>query len=288
MRIITWNVNGIRAAFKKGLWSKLDEIKADVIAIQETKTDGEKMIKEVLPVLENNNHSYLYHSATSRKGYSGVATLFNNDTFDIVEQPTDDLFDQVSQSKVSSKFKVFSHKIGVDNPKFDEEGRTVITEIQGAQDSIVLFNNYYPQGGRGQHRIDYKIEFYKELEKLIKDYQKQEKQVILTGDFNTTFGDLDLARPKENKKNTGCLPEEREALSWFVDLGLEDLWRENNPDSQTYTFWDQKSRARDRDVGWRIDMFLVDSKLKNKVKKTEILSDVMGSDHCPVLLDIDI
>jgi exodeoxyribonuclease-3 len=169
------------------------------------------------------------------------------------------------------------------------EGRTVITEYQtGSGNGFTLINAYYPQGGRGQHRIDYKIEFYAEIFRLVQDLKNQNKKVILCGDFNTTVTDIDLARPKENRNVTGCLPEERAALNWFFEAGFVDSFRYFHPDQTgAYTYWDQITRARERNVGWRIDYFLVDQDLLPHLKSATIHEQIYGSDHCPVSIELD-
>jgi exodeoxyribonuclease-3 len=285
MKLISWNVNGIRAAIKKGLWEKLDQINAAVYCFQETKTDHQKML-ELFPfgqesdglliedslvsedLKEEKKYNFLWHSAENRKGYSGVSTLWHK----------------------SGDLNLADQQIGVLNPEFDIEGRFISTKFETKKgSSFVLINCYYPQGGRGPHRIEYKINFYKEVLEYVKKLQSQGENVILCGDFNTTVRDIDLARPKENRKITGCLPEERDALNWFFEAGFIDSFRHFYPDLEDkYSYWDQITRARERNVGWRIDYFLVDKKLVPNLKSADIFDQVMGSDHAPVSIELDI
>jgi exodeoxyribonuclease-3 len=170
------------------------------------------------------------------------------------------------------------------------EGRLVETEVSDLEGKYLftLINAYYPQGGRGPHRIEYKIEFYREVKKRTQELQKLGKKIVLCGDFNTTVGDIDLARAKENRKTTGCLPEEREALDWFLKDGFLDSFRHFYPEAaDRYSYWDQITRARERNVGWRIDYFLVDKNLQENLKAADIHDQVMGSDHCPVSIELE-
>jgi exodeoxyribonuclease III len=272
MIFTTWNVNGIRAIQKKGFWDNLKLLKCDVISIQETKTDGEKMVPES-EIIRSNGWDIEYFSATNRKGYSGVATLIpggNN---------TSGLF---LEDKIAPSFLV---QKGLLIPEFDEEGRIVVTNHNVPEHNITvtLINGYYPQGGRGPHRIEYKIRFYKKVVELAKKLSNEGNYVMLCGDLNTTVADIDLARPAQNRKTTGCLPEEREALNWFKKAGFTDVFRHFYPKkADVYTYWDQITRARDRNVGWRIDYFLADAKTLLLIKDCMVHSEIMGSDHCPV------
>lgn len=254
LKLISWNVNGIRAVVKKGFWPSLQSLQPDIWCVQETKSDGEVMEKlfskfhpenldqaglfetdKALMMEEEKSFGIVWHSATMRKGYSGVATFWE-----------------------SEKVKIGDYKIGISDPIYDVEGRLVETEVCDMEGNYLftLINAYYPQGGRGPHRIEYKIEFYKEVKKRTVELKKLGKKVVLCGDFNTTVTDIDLARPKENRKTTGCLPEEREALDWFLKDGFLDSFRHFYPDTpDRYSYWDQITRARERNVGWRIDYF---------------------------------
>jgi|688.fasta_scaffold223653_2 exodeoxyribonuclease-3 len=307
LKLTSWNVNGIRAGIKKGFWEKIDALKTDIACLQETKTDHENMQilakNEKLIVAnaqdndffadqESNQWQILWHSCTMKKGYSGVAILWKN-----------------------PELKLKSYQLGLGDDEFDAEGRIAIAEFGYQNLEFVLINGYYPQGGRGPHRIDYKIRFYQKVNQLVNKLWSEGKSVILCGDLNTTITDIDLARAKENRKTTGCLPEERVALNWLVEaksfetnqlkienqdfleyqnskiqhLELIDTFRYFYPDLVgKYTYWDQITRARERNVGWRIDYFLLDKKLLPNMKKSEIQETVMGSDHAPITLELEL
>jgi exodeoxyribonuclease III len=288
--LATWNVNGIRAVQKKGFWESLDTLGVDVISVQETKTDGEKMIPVVADIAKK-GWSTAFLSATMRKGYSGVATLWRGgiehevDTELFAEKTSDTL------SPMPSPLGLVWSRMGLVDEEFDCEGRIVLTKfaVEGSTMSFVLINGYYPQGGRGEHRIQYKLRFYQKVRELAQKLMEEGEQVILCGDFNTTVSDIDLARPKENKNTTGCLPIEREALGWFFELGLVDAFRHFYPDKLgEYSYWDQITRARERNVGWRIDTFFVSPGLLPHIKDCVIRPDIFGSDHCPVLISFEV
>lgn len=283
-RLLTWNINGISASVKKGIWEKLQTLQPDIFCFQEIKATDEKiqLILNQEKQLENknfdlygrstttnlnflDNYNHLWHVATVRKGYSGVATFWQKNLV-------------ISKSK-----------IGTGEEKFDIEGRLLLTEFKLGEISVALINGYYPQGGRGIHRIEYKIKFYQKVTNLCKQLRKQGKKIILCGDFNTTVADIDLARPKQNRNTTGCLPEERDALAKLTNVGLVDAFRYLYPNLEgKYTYWDQITRSRERNVGWRIDFFLVDQDLISKVEDCLILDQIFGSDHCPVVLSLSI
>jgi exodeoxyribonuclease-3 len=285
LKFISWNINGIRASIKKGLWEKIEEMDADFYGFQEVKCSSEVILEEMAKLNQSqavggglfestlstdlNKYNFNYQTATNRAGYSGVLQLIKN----------------------NPKIEVVEKIAGVNDPVFDIEGRFVITKFvcdnQNNSQKIALLNGYYPQGGRGPHRVAYKIDFYKKVLQICKHLQKDGFAVILCGDFNTTVADIDLARPAQNRKTTGCLPEEREALGLFFEAGFIDTFRYFYPDlKDKYTYWDQISKARERNVGWRIDYFLVDKSLQKNLYKADILDQIMGSDHCPVYLEL--
>jgi exodeoxyribonuclease III len=285
LELYTFNVNGIRAIAKKGFWDWVENIQPGILCLQETKaddsimailkTDRDSVSVERLVEAENTallnldvssiqpslRYSYFWHSCTMKKGYSGTAILVKSDLFETAKMTA-----------------------GVGNERFDVEGRLTILETE----HFVLLNGYFPQGGR-EGRVSYKIDFYAEVIKKVNYFKSQGKKVIVCGDLNTTVADIDLARPKENRQTTGCLPEERQALNWFFESDLVDVFRYKYPDlAHKYTYWDQISRARERNVGWRIDYFLLDTRLLSNLRDIEILDQVMGSDHCPVKLTLEI
>lgn len=255
LKILSWNVNGIRAAEKKGFLDWLEEENPDILCIQETKAHPEQLSKELLAP----DDYFSYWHLGERKGYSGVG-LYTKD----------------------EPYEVKTH-FGMD--ALDSEGRTIMAEYE----DFVIINGYHPNGGRGPERVQYKIQYYQEMIQLAEQLKSAGKHVILTGDFNTAHKEIDLARPKENVKNSGFLPEEREALEKFFEAGFIDTFRMHHPEKEdAYTWWDMKTFARNRNVGWRIDYFMVDEDIKKWVKDAFILSDVMGSDHAPVGIQLQI
>lgn len=252
--LVSWNVNGVRAAVRKGFIDWIDAVEPDILCIQETKAHVEQLTEEVL---HPNGYTGVWNQA-DRKGYSGVATFLK-------EKP---------QMMVSH----FGEDI------LDEEGRVVLTE----HPDFFLFNVYFPNGGRSTERLEYKLAFYKRFLKLMEEYRKK-KPVIVCGDVNTAHHEIDLARPKENIKKSGFMPIEREWLDELVEHNYVDTFRHFNPEkAEEYTWWDMKTRARDRNVGWRIDYFWADQGIMPQVKDAFIWQDVMGSDHAPVGIKMNV
>ncbi|MCE9628467.1 MAG: exodeoxyribonuclease III [Candidatus Vogelbacteria bacterium] len=251
--LISWNVNGIRAAEKKGFLDWLGASKADVVALQETKVQDIGLLSEEL----RNPTGYFsfWHSAQEKKGYSGTAVY--------------------SQTEPVS----FTTNFGKNN--LSTEGRIVQLEFP----EFYFLNIYFPNGGGEDHRLAYKLKFFDEFLTYIKKLDKT-KPVIFCGDVNVAHKEIDIARPKENAKSIGFLPEERIKLDKFEQAGFVDTFRIINPTKVEYSWWDQKSRARDRNIGWRIDYFWVSERLKDKIEKVWIDGDVYGSDHAPVGLKI--
>lgn len=250
-RIISWNVNGIRAAQKKGFLDWLKKESPDIVCIQETKAMPEQVDDELR---DPPGYISIWNSA-ERKGYSGTLCL-------VKEQPK-------------------NITLGLGKKEFDCEGRTIELEYK----DFVLFNNYVPNGGRDLERIPYKLRFYDALLKKTKKYHKAGKTVLITGDWNTCHKEIDLARPKANVKNTGFRPEEREWIDKFIKADLRDSFREQHGQLEgAYSWWSNRAGARDNNVGWRLDYFLVSEKAKKKAKDNIIHHKTMGSDHCPVEL----
>jgi exodeoxyribonuclease-3 len=254
MKILSWNVNGLRAFFKKGAFESIYQIEPDIFCLQETKVHPEDLPEELKSPA--GYFGYFDHSK-GKKGYSGVA--------------------------IYSKIKPEKVEYGIGIPKFDDEGRTLVVHFK----DFVLLNIYFPNGGGGQDRLDYKMEYYDEFLKFIENLRKQAKSVIFCGDVNTAHNEIDIARPKENENRTGFLRTERDWLDKVISLGWIDTFRTLHPEKVQYSWWDMKTFARDRNVGWRLDYFFVSSDLKDKIKHAKILDNVMGSDHCPVLLEIN-
>ncbi len=254
MKIISWNVNGIRAAQKKGFIKWVKKSKADIICVQETKAQVDQLDDELI-----NIPGYLsFFNSAERKGYSGVAIWTKEAPINVV-------------MKLGSKH-------------LDNEGRLLQLEFK----KFILINTYYPNGGQGDHRLKYKMEFYDKFLKHINKLKKQKKKIIFCGDVNTAHKEIDLARPKENSKVTGFLPEERAWLDKLIANDYIDTFRVFNDKGDNYTWWDYKTRARERNVGWRIDYFFISKNLKSKLLKASIDSKTMGSDHCPISIELNI
>lgn len=256
MKLISWNVNGLRSVHRNNYWKDFLKINADIFCLQETKASPEQLPQEVREV--SGYYSY-FSSSKIKKGYSGVAT-----------------YSKIKPEKVE-------HGMGI--KKFDDEGRIVTTYFK----NFVLLNVYFPNGGGGSERLKYKFDFYDAFLEHAEILRRvQGKKIIFCGDVNTAHEEIDLARPKENEENTGFLPEERAWIDEVVRAGYIDTFRHfYSHKTGAYSYWDMKSRARDRNVGWRIDYFFVSPDLKNKLKSAFILSDILGSDHCPVGIDLN-
>lgn len=249
-KLISWNVNGIRAAEKKGFVSWLEGCGADLVAIQETKAHPDQLSGSILnPAGYESTWNW-----AERKGYSGTGTYSRLAPLNVIR--------------------------GFNDSRFDNEGRVLIHEFE----PFVFFNIYFPNGGRGPEWVAHKLAFYRKFLEVVKGYMQAKQAVVMTGDVNTAYAEIDIARPKENVKTSGFMPEEREALGEFFELGLIDTFRLLHPDTVKYTWWDMVTRARDRNVGWRLDYFMVSPDLKDHIIAAEIHNEIMGSDHCPISL----
>lgn len=253
MLIVTWNVNGLRAILRKDAWKYITGLDPDIICLQEIKTKPDQLIEEQLAF--HDGYHVIWNPA-DKSGYSGVATLV-----------------KLSPEKNVSGFGV---------EKFDIEGRV----IQNFYKDFVLFNIYFPNGQRDKGRLDYKLEFYSELLKYCQSLLVSGKQLILCGDFNTAHSEIDLKNPKSNQTTSGFLPEERLWIDRYLDNGFIDIYRYLYPERIQYTWWTYISNARQRNVGWRLDYFLISEGLLPICKDTTIYDEIPGSDHCPVSLKI--
>jgi exodeoxyribonuclease-3 len=252
MKIISWNVNGVRAIAKKGFLEWLAAAQPDVLCLQETKAWPEQVPVDIKEPVGFRS----YWSQPAKKGYSGVATFSRDEP------------EQITRS------------IGVD--EFDAEGRVMATEF----DDFTLFNVYFPNGKASPERLRYKLAFYERFLEIIEKERNRGKSVIFCGDLNTAQKAIDLEHPKTNEGVSGFLPIEREWIDKVVERGYIDTFRHFDQSPRKYTWWDYKTGARDRNVGWRLDYFFVSYDLAPRMKRASILADVMGSDHCPVELDI--
>lgn len=255
LKLVSWNVNGIRAAINKGFADWLSKEQPDLLGIQETKAHPEQVDgKLVLPDDYN-----LYWNSAERKGYSGVAAF--------------------------SKREPLSVQKGFHIDRFDIEGRVISLEYP----EFTLLNIYFPNGQRDLGRLQYKMDFYDTTLEYCQALRKQGRKVIVCGDFNTAHKEIDLKNPKENVKTSGFLPVERQWIDKFIAHGYVDVFRAFHPDEPgQYSWWTYRFNARARNIGWRIDYFFVSNDLLDSVKDAYILPEVMGSDHCPVVLELEV
>ncbi len=255
VELLSWNVNGIRAVHRKGFLDWLGERNPEIICFQETKAHPDQLPKEVLDF----GDYFKFFSSARKKGYSGVSTW----------------------TKMEPKEVEFG--LGMD--RFDSEGRTLVTHF----DDLVLFNIYYPNGKKNRERLQYKMDFYDAFLDKAEEYRKQGKNIVACGDVNTAHEEIDLSRPKENSKVSGFLPMEREWITKLLSTGYLDTFRVfHEGEKDQYSWWDYYTKARERNVGWRIDYFFINTEFKEKLKDAFILNEVMGSDHCPVGIELDI
>src|SRR3989344_2172294 len=255
MRIISWNVNGLRSLYAQEYWRWFAEEQPDIFCLQETKAEETQLPPEVREPL---GYRAYFNSSKERRGHSGTA-LYTK------KQPQDVRYDVLPE-------------------RFNTQGRI----IEAHFNDFVLINTYFPNGGGPPERLSYKLDFYDAFLEHTEALRKNGKSIVICGDVNVAHEEIDIARPKENETHVGFLPEERAWFDEVVRAGYIDTFRYFYPDKTgAYTYWDSYTHARDRNVGWRLDYFLVTPDLLLKVKKSEILTHVFGSDHCPILLGID-
>ncbi len=250
MKIISWNVNGIRAAIKKGFYDFVKESNPDIICLQETKANKEQ-VELNLP-----DYQYQYWNSAEKKGYSGTAIFSKNKPMNI------------------------TNGIGLDH--HDNEGRVITLEFE----TYFLVTVYTPNAKRELLRLEYRMEWDKDFLNYVKELDKN-KPVVFCGDLNVAHTELDLRRPKTNHHNPGFTDEERRGFTNIVEAGFIDTFREFTKEGGHYTWWSYMFQARVKDIGWRIDYFCISERIKNKLKESVILKDVMGSDHCPVMIEIE-
>jgi exodeoxyribonuclease-3 len=253
MKILCWNVNGIRAAEKKGLFTWFQKESPDILCLQEIKATPEQLP----PHLRNAPGYHTFWNPGERKGYSGVATF--------------------------SKVKPVDVKTGFGREEFDSEGRLLITHFP----TFILFNIYFPNGKKNQDRLQYKLDFYDEFLAYADNLKAKKRNIVVCGDFNTAHKEIDLARPKENEHISGFLPVERAWIDTFIDHGYVDTFRQFHKEPNQYSWWDLKTAARERNVGWRIDYFFANKEFISQIKNAFILPQVLGSDHCPVGIELN-
>jgi exodeoxyribonuclease-3 len=250
-RLLSWNVNGLRAIAKKGFRQWLLDSSPELLCVQETKSHPEQLDEELLSI----PGYHVYFAAAERKGYSGVA-----------------IYSREKPKRVT----------GLGIQRFDIEGRTLIAEFN----HFTLFNIYYPNGKASKERLQYKMDFYDAFLQTALARHQAGQPLVICGDVNTAHQPIDLSRPKENETVSGFLPEERAWIDRFLSHGFYDTFRLFNQEAGQYTWWDYKTRARERNIGWRLDYFFISQDLKSCLNSAFILSDVAGSDHCPIGIEM--
>ena len=252
MRIVTWNVNGIRAIIGKGFAESFDELHPDAIVLQETKLSAEG---ELAFPFSKEGYSYYGTISKERKGYSGVSIL--------------------------TKVKPLSVHYGLNDGKYDNEGRVITLEF----DSFYLVGAYVPNSGDGLKRLDFRMRFEEDLLDYFAVLEKT-KPILYCGDLNVAHNDIDLKNPSANHNNPGFTDEERAAFTKLLGQGYIDIWRTRNPDTVKYSWWSYRFHARENNAGWRIDYFICSTRFYPQVRDIEIHNEIFGSDHCPVSIDI--
>ncbi len=252
--IWSWNVNGLRAVMNKDFVKTIQKADVDIVGLQETKLQGHQIPEELAELADY--HKYWSHA--QRKGYSGTA-----------------LFSKTEPQSFSDAFGV---------EEFDTEGRINIAEYE----QFILFNVYFPNGAMNDGRLDYKLRFYDKALEVMNSKRQNGKAVIVMGDYNTAHKEIDLARPKENENISGFLPIERKWLDKLVEQGWVDTFRHFDPSEDQYSWWSYRAGARPRNIGWRIDYLFIDKEHLDMVTKAGIRQDVMGSDHCPVYVELTV
>ena len=252
-KIYSWNVNGIRACVKNKFMDWVHESPADVIALQEVRADQTQIPKE----LASKEHLFqYYYAATSKKGYSGVGIL--------------------------SPHKALEVRLGIGKEEFDREGRAITAFF----DKVIVVSAYFPNSQDKGARIDYKIAYCEQMQRYLEEYRRDSRPLILTGDFNIAHERIDLARPDQNNESPGFLPQEREWMTHFLRDGWVDSFRHLHPEKIQYSWWSARSNARPRNIGWRIDYHTLPEKDRSKILAAGIEDQQMGSDHCPVGVEV--
>jgi exodeoxyribonuclease-3 len=256
MRIVTWNVNGLRAAMGKGFMEWVESEQPEVLCLQEVRARPEQLEDEHLERLEALYPSITWHPA-QRPGYSGVA--------------------------VFSRQKPIEINVGLGASIYDSEGRVIIARYP----NFLLFNIYFPNGGHDLSRVPFKLDFYAYLLNMCDRLHAQGEQIVITGDFNTAHREIDLKNPKENANISGFLPEERAWIDRYLESGFIDAYRQLYPERVGYTWWTYRMNARKNGVGWRLDYYLISQAMMGLVRDVVIEDHVHGSDHCPVSLIVE-
>lgn len=248
--IVSWNVNGIRAALRNGLVGSINKMNSDIVCLQEVKADEAAIPEDV----KNMGYS-VYINPAEKRGYSGTLTLSRASPLSVVR--------------------------GIGSKKFDSEGRIIALEYR----DFWIINAYFPNSQRGLTRLDYKLEYNRDFEKWAQSLRKV-KPLVICGDFNVAHEEIDIARPKDNENNAGFTIEERNWMTEFLSKGYIDTFRMFNREGGNYTWWSYRFNARQKNIGWRIDYFIVSEELRKNVLRSVILAGYTGSDHAPIELDL--
>jgi exodeoxyribonuclease-3 len=257
IKLISWNVNGLRAVIKKDFFALFRQMDADIFSIQETKIQENQITDEMKNI---EGYESYWGCATVKKGYSGVGT-----------------YSRIKPTRVNT---------ALGDARFDQEGRIIELDF----DDFIFFNVYFPNGQMSDERLQYKLDFYETFFEYTDFYKKQGRSLIITGDYNTAHNEIDLKNPKPNENTSGFLRIERDWLDRIVRSGYVDTFRHFFPETVKYSWWTYRFKARDRNVGWRIDYFFVTQDIIKKgwIKEVFIDNDIFGSDHCPIGLVLEI
>jgi exodeoxyribonuclease III len=255
MKIVSYNINGIRSAFSKGLASWLQSVDADIVCFQETKAQPNQITDEIIPLIEQLGYHHYWHSA-EKKGYSGVAIL--------------------------SKQKPLHIEVGCGNPDIDKEGRILRADFE----DFSVISSYFPSGSSGEERQEVKYVFLDYIYDYLHQLKWKYPNLIVSGDYNICHKPIDIHNPKSNANSSGFLPEERAWMDKFVADDMIDTFRHFNQEPHHYTWWSFRAGARGKNLGWRIDYHMATESLKSRLKSSKILPEAKHSDHCPVLLEL--
>lgn len=254
IKLVSWNVNGIRAVSKKeDFWSWFEDDDSDIINFQEVRATQEQIPKKLAEI----DDFHKFYNEAEKKGYSGVGTY--------------------------SKIEPVSVTMGLGVEELDNEGRVLKIEYP----DFILFNIYFPNSGKEGSRLDFKVQFCNELLNQLVELKNEGKNLVITGDYNIAHNPIDVYNPKNCEGKSGYLPEERAWLDELEEAGFVDTFRMFDEGEGNFTWWSYRFKARERNSGWRLDYFFVNEEIKDKVKSAKILADIYGSDHCPVTLELD-
>jgi exodeoxyribonuclease-3 len=252
MKLVSWNVNGIRACGKNGFLQWFENEEADIVCVQEIKARPEQLEES----LRNPLRYHGFCNPAEKPGYSGTA--------------------------VFSKKEPLSVEYGLGDPQFDREGRVMILKFP----KFTLINSYFPNSQRDHARLPFKLKFCKKYFETVRALQSRGEHVVMCADWNIAHQEIDLRNPKSNQKNAGFLPEERAWMNQFLSAGYVDAFRQFEPGGNHYTWWSYRPGVREKNVGWRLDYFLANQEFKDRLKKAYHRPEIYGSDHCPVVIEL--